>query len=637
MPDKSQSTPRLIDSINLPSDVRKLDQAQLERLAGELREEIISVVSQTGGHLAPSLGVVELTLALMSVFDFDHDKLVWDVGHQAYAWKLLTGRKDEFHTLRTKDGVSGFPKMAESPYDHFGVGHSSTSISAALGMTVARELSGKKNEVISVIGDGSMTAGLAFEGLNQAGHVDKKMLVILNDNEMSISKNVGAMSHFMSRNLSSRWVRRFKKDVETILNAVPAIGEEMLNYARRSEHSLKSFFTPGMLFEAFHFNYMGPIDGHDIKALQRAFRLYQDLDEPVLLHVLTKKGKGYAPAESNPTFFHGVGRFEPETGQAKKVAKLNAVPTYTEVFGNTLCDLAEQDDRIVAITAAMPEGTGTACFEKKFSERFVDVGICEQHAVTFAAGLATQGYRPFVAIYSTFMQRAYDQIVHDVCLQNLPVIFCLDRGGIVGEDGPTHHGVFDLSYMRHIPNMTVLVPSNESELADCMATALAHNGPVAIRYPRGAGYGVPLKEKPEPFTIGTGEVLLEGSGVAVVAVGSRTYPALEAVKELAAETGKQATVFNARCVKPLPKEQLLELASTHDSLLLLEENALQGGFSSAVLELLSDNDALQNCRVKRLGIPDQWVEHGAQVELREQLGINKSGIKEAVQDLFAKK
>jgi 1-deoxy-D-xylulose-5-phosphate synthase len=445
------------------------------------------------------------------------------------------------------------------------------------------------------------------------------------------------MSHFMSRNLSSRWVRRFKKDVETILNAVPAIGEEMLNYARKSELSLKSFFTPGMLFEAFEFNYMGPIDGHDIKALQRAFRLYQDLDEPVLLHVLTKKGKGYAPAESNPTFFHGVGQFEPETGQAKKVAKVNSVPTYTDVFGDTLCQLAKQDDRIMAITAAMPEGTGTACFEKKFPDRFIDVGICEQHAVTFAAGLATQGYRPFVAIYSTFMQRAYDQIVHDVCLQNLPVTFCLDRGGLVGEDGPTHHGVFDLSFMRHIPNMTVLVPSSEAELADCMATALTHDGPVAIRYPRGAGYGVPLKAKPEPFVLGTGEIMIQGEGVAVISVGSRTYPAIEAVKELAAETGKQATVFNARCVKPLPEKQLLELAKTHDSLLLLEENVLQGGFSSAVLEFLSDSDALGNCRIKRLGIPDEWIEHGTQVELREQLGINTSGIKKAVQELFDKK
>ncbi|MCG8529995.1 MAG: 1-deoxy-D-xylulose-5-phosphate synthase [Desulfovibrionales bacterium] len=634
MPEKSNHSPRLLDNITLPSDVRKLDLAQLETLAGELRSEIISVVSQNGGHLAPSLGVVELTLALMSVFDFDHDKLVWDVGHQAYAWKLLTGRKDAFSTLRTKDGVSGFPKIAECKYDHFGVGHSSTSISAALGMTVARDLAGKKNDVISIIGDGSMTAGLAFEGLNQAGHVDKKMLVILNDNEMSISKNVGAMSHFMSRNLSSRWVRRFKKDVETILTSVPAIGEEMLNYAKRSEHSLKSFFTPGMLFEAFHFNYMGPIDGHDIKALQRAFRLYQDLDEPVLLHVLTKKGKGYAPAESNPTYFHGVGRFEPETGLAQKAAKGTSVPTYTEVFGKTLCELAEHDERILAITAAMPEGTGTACFEKKYPDRFVDVGICEQHAVTFAAGLATQGFRPVVAIYSTFMQRAYDQIVHDVCLQNLPVIFCLDRGGIVGEDGPTHHGVFDLSFMRHIPNMTVLVPANESELADCMATALTVNGPVTIRYPRGAGYGVPCKEKPEVFTVGTGEVLQEGSGVAVVAVGSRTFPALEAAKDVLEETGTSVTVFNARCVKPLPEEQLLHLAATHSALLLVEENALQGGFSSAVLEMLADKGGLGNCRIKRLGIPDVWVEHGKQVELREQLGINASGIKQAILDLL---
>ncbi|UZP68642.1 1-deoxy-D-xylulose-5-phosphate synthase [Desulfovibrio mangrovi] len=625
----------LLGRIRSPRDVHALDVPQLEQLAAELRQAIINTVSQNGGHLAPSLGVVELTLAMLSSFDFEEDKVVWDVGHQAYAWKLLTGRSDTFHTLRTKDGVSGFPKMSESPYDHFGVGHSSTSISAALGMAVARDLAGKKHEVMAVIGDGSMTAGLAFEGLNQAGHMDRKLLVILNDNEMSISRNVGAMSHFLSRNLSSRWVRRFKKDLETVLNSVPGIGEEMLNYAKRSEHSLKSFFTPGMLFEAFHFNYMGPVDGHNIKELQKAFKLCKDLDEPVLLHVMTKKGKGYEPAESNPTHFHGVGRFEPETGQAKKFAALSNLPSYTDVFGSTLCRMARQDSRIMAITAAMPEGTGTACFAEQFPERFVDVGICEQHAVTFAAGLATQGLRPVVAIYSTFLQRSYDQIVHDVCLQNLPVLFCIDRGGLVGEDGPTHHGAFDLSYLRHIPNLVVLVPGNEAELQDCMATAFAHDGPVAIRYPRGAGYGVPLKPEPEVFPVGTGVVLEKGEKVAVIAVGSRVQPSLEVSREVAEETGVQVTIFNSRCVKPLPEEQLLELAATHDKLLLIEENALVGGFTSGVLELLSDRNALGGKVVKRLGIPDKFVEHGKQKELRAMLGIDKQGIRKALLELLA--
>lgn len=616
----------LLGTIRSPRDVQSFDAVQLEQLAAELRQAIIQAVSQNGGHLAPSLGVVELTVAMLSCFNFEEDKVVWDVGHQAYAWKLLTGRSDSFHTLRTKGGVSGFPKMSESPYDHFGVGHSSTSISAALGMAMARDLACRKHEVMAVIGDGSMTAGLAFEGLNQAGHMDRKLLVILNDNEMSISRNVGALSHFLSRNLSSRWVRRFKKDVETVLGSVPGIGEEMLNYAKRSEHSLKSFFTPGMLFEAFHFNYMGPVNGHSIKDLQRAFALCKELDEPVLLHVMTQKGKGYPPAESNPTYFHGVGQFEPETGQAKKFAALSNLPSYTEVFGSVLCRMARADKRIIAITAAMPEGTGTACFAEQFPDRFVDVGICEQHAVTFAAGLATQGLRPFVAIYSTFLQRSYDQIVHDVCLQNLPVVFCLDRCGLVGEDGPTHHGVFDLSYLRHIPNLVVLVPGNESELADCMATALAHNGPVAIRYPRGAGYGVPLRAMPFIFPIGTGEVLEKGSKVAVVVVGSRVHPALEASREVAAQTGIQATVFNARCVKPLPEQQLLEIARTHEKLLIIEENALIGGFSSGVLEFLADNDALNGLTVRRLGVPDAFVEHGLQKELRAMLGIDKCGI-----------
>jgi 1-deoxy-D-xylulose-5-phosphate synthase len=624
----------VLDSIQHPTDVAKLDADQLRQLADELRERIIGTVSQNGGHLAPSLGVVELTLALLSVFNPDKDKFVWDVGHQAYAWKLLTGRRDEFSTLRQYQGISGFPKMAESPYDHFGVGHSSTSISAAAGMAMARDLAGDDNDVIAIIGDGSMTAGLAFEGLNQAGHQGRRLLVILNDNEMSISKNVGALSLFLSRNLSSRWVRRMKRDVETWLKSVPGIGEEMLNYAKRSEHSLKSFFTPGMLFEAFRFNYVGPVDGHDVRNLAKVMQMARALDEPVLLHVLTKKGKGYEPAESNPTYFHGVGRFELETGAACKFVDSDSLPSYTEVFGSTLCSLAEKDERVIAITAAMPEGTGVGEFSRRFPDRFVDVGICEQHAVTFAAGLAAQGFRPVVAIYSTFLQRSYDQIVHDVCLQKLPVTFCLDRGGLVGEDGPTHHGAFDLSYLRHIPNLTIIAPKDEAELQQAMKTALAGEGPVAIRYPRGIGVGACLSADPGVLEHGRGELLKKGADVAVIAVGSRVYPALAVAEEIERSTGKAVSVFNARFVKPLDAEQLVALARSHDSLLLLEENTTTGGFSSGVLELLADHDCLAGVHVRRLGLPDDFVTHGTQKQLRKLTGIDRAAIRRTLLEML---
>lgn len=624
----------LLDSLASPRDVAGLTSEQLQQLADELRQRIIATVSCNGGHLAPSLGVVELTIALLSSFDAGRDKVIWDVGHQAYAWKLLTGRAASFHTLRRGGGISGFPKMTESPYDHFGVGHSSTSISAALGMAMARDLAGGDSNVVAVIGDGSMTAGLAFEGLNQAGAMDRKLIVVLNDNEMSISKNVGALSLFLSRNLSKRWVRRMKKDMETFMRSIPGIGEDMLGYAKRSEHSLKGFFTPGMLFEAFGFNYIGPVNGHDVKALTRTFDMARTLDEPVLLHVLTRKGKGYAPAETNPTHFHGVGRFEPETGRAAKLADAPALPSFTDVFGETLCMLADEDKRVIAITAAMPEGTGTSCFCTRHPERFVDVGICEQHAVTFAAGLATQGLRPFVAIYSTFLQRSYDQVVHDVCIQNLPVVFCVDRAGLVGEDGPTHHGVFDLSYLRHIPNMHILAPRDEAQLRHAMRTALALNAPVAIRYPRGVGTGAALPPRGEVQPLGRGEVLKQGRGVAVIACGSRVAPALEAAERVAEESGRQVTVFDAVWVKPLPEAQLLELAATHDALLLLEENALAGGFTSAVLECLADHGALRGQAIRRLGVPDHFVEHGSQKELRAKLGLCVDGIEEALRSML---
>jgi len=631
-----QAVAAVLPTIASPADLAGLSLEDKLRLAQELRERIIATVSSNGGHLAPNLGVIELTIAMLSRLDPGRDRIVWDVGHQAYAYKLLTGRQDTFDSLRTFGGISGFPKRSESPFDHFGVGHSSTSISAALGMAMARDLAGDDYKVMAVIGDGSMTAGLAFEGLNQAGHMGRDLIVVLNDNEMSISKNVGALSSFLSRNLSKRWLLRFKKEGEHLLKHLPMLGGDIADYMRRMESSFKSFFTPGMLFEALRFNYVGPMDGHDLSQLLDVFQLVDELQGPVLVHVMTKKGKGYAPAEQNPTYFHGVGCFEPETGEVRKYRGCDALPSYTEVFGNTLCSLAQNDPRIVAITAAMPEGTGLGEFSERFPDRFVDVGICEQHAVTFAGGLAVQGFRPVVAIYSTFLQRSYDQILHDVCLQNLPVTFCLDRGGLVGEDGPTHHGAFDLSYLRHIPNLLLMAPKDEAELQRMLATALQHGGPAAVRYPRGVGVGAPLSDSPQPLPVGEAELLREGADLLVVAVGSRVMPCLEAAGQLAEEQGIQAAVLNARFVKPLPEKQLLELARSHSRILLVEENTVMGGFGSAVLELFADHDLYADGKqrtVRRLGLPDGYVEHGAQKQLRKLVGIDSAGIKRAMAEL----
>ena len=622
----------LLARVTGPADVARMSLDELAHLAVDLRRVIIDQCSEGGGHLAPSLGVVELTLALYKAFDFERDKLIWDVGHQAYAHKLLTGRLARFGTLRRLDGVSGFPRLSESPYDHFGVGHSSTSISAGLGMAMARDLAGLKHCVVSVIGDGSMTAGLAYEGLNQAGDMGRKMVVVLNDNEMSISKNVGALSSFLSRKLSRPAPQRFKREFESWLAAIPRIGKDLAMYARRSEDSLKTFFTPGMLFEAFRFTYVGPIDGHDTASLIDVFEQTKGMDRPVLVHVLTKKGRGYKPAETNPTYFHGVGSFEPETGLVPAKPG-GGHKSYTEVLGATLCRLADADEKIVAITAAMPEGTGTDCFRQSHPERFVDVGICEPHAVTFAAGLATQGFKPAVCIYSTFLQRSYDQIVHDVCLQNLGVTFFLDRAGLVGEDGATHHGVFDIAYLRHVPNLLFMAPKDEAELARMVATALAQPGPAAVRYPRGVGPGTDVPQGPEalePLPIGEGELLRDGADAVIIALGSRVYPALEAAQTLEAESGLSVAVFNARFIKPLPEAQLLELAGRFQRIVTAEEGCLAGGFGSAVLEFLSDQDMLAGRTVKRVGIPDQFVEHGTSKELRARVGIDKAGIKAAV-------
>lgn len=625
----------LLQNVGLPPDLSTYSLEDLKELAAEIRAVLVDTVSRTGGHLAPSLGVVELTLAMLSVFNAQKDKIIWDVGHQAYAYKLLTGRAERFSTLRAADGLSGFPSRLESPYDHFGTGHSSTSVSAALGLAMARDLAGEDHHVVSVIGDGALTAGLAYEGMNQAGATARRFIVILNDNEMSISKNVGALSLFMSRKLSGRWIRRLKGEVEEFLAAIPGIGGDLLEIAKRSKHSFKNFFTPGMLFEALRFNYIGAVDGHDVAELQKTLRLAASLDRPVLLHVLTRKGKGYAPAEENPELFHGIGSFEPETGLP---CKSGEAVSYTEAFGSGICRLAEKDARVFAITAAMPDGVGLKEFSGRFPERFVDVGICEQHAVTLAAGLAVGGLRPFVAVYSTFLQRSYDQIVHDVCLQNLPVTFCIDRAGLVGEDGPTHHGAFDLAFLRHIPNLVFMAPKDEAELQRGLATALAHDSPFALRYPRGPGAGTPLPDELLPLPVGRGEMLREGDGrVAVIALGNRVLPALFAADEFRKEGGEAVAVFNARWIKPLPEEDLRALCAAHELVLLLEEGVLAGGFSSAVLEFLSDHELFRNRRIIRMGLPDAFVQHGPARELRRRLNLDAAAIHEKLREIARKK
>ena len=616
----------LLAQIKSPAELKALDKSQLPQLAEELRQRIVSTVATNGGHLGSSLGVVELTIALHRIFDSPTDQIVWDVGHQAYAHKLLTGRQDEFATLRQHNGISGFPKRTESEHDVFGVGHSSTSISAALGMAAAGDILGQDNKVVAVIGDGSLTAGMAFEGLNHAGHLKQKLIVILNDNEMSISPNVGALSSFLSRKMTSDTFIRFKKETENLLSHVPGIGRDLVNLAKRAEESLKSFMTPGMLFEGFGFDYFGPLDGHNIEELMTTLHNVAQIKGPVLLHVLTKKGKGYSPAEQNPPKFHGVGPFDAETGVVKGT-KPDSAASYTSVFSGTLVDLAREDRRIVAITAAMTEGTGLKKFSELFPERFYDVGIAEQHAVTFAAGLACRGMRPVVAIYSTFMQRAYDQVVHDVCLQKLPVTFAMDRGGLVGADGPTHHGVFDLSFLRHIPNLTFAVPRNEIELQRIMKTASQCDGPFAYRYPRGSGLGLPLPGKIEPLEIGKGEVLKEGVDGLIIALGTMVDEALMAASKLK-EQGISIAVMDARFVKPLDDELILALTEKVSFVVTAEENALQGGFGAAVLELFSDHGI--TLPVQRIGIPDHFVEQGTQTELRNQLGLCSQGLVDKV-------
>ena len=611
-------TKNILETINSPADVKALSLEQLKQLAEEIRQLLISVISKTGGHLAPNLGVVELTLALHRVFTTPKDKIVFDVGHQSYIHKIITGRREQFSTLRQYGGLSGFPKRSESEHDAFGTGHSSTSISAALGMAVARDLQGEDYNVIAVIGDGSMTGGMAFEALNNAGTLHKKMIVVLNDNEMSISKNVGAMSEYLYQLRTGETYNKIKHDIEGWLKNME-FGTDVLKAIRRLKGSVKYLMVPTSIFEELGFTYLGPVDGHDLQGLTEVLQAAKKIDGPVLVHVLTKKGKGYKPAEESPNKFHGTGPFEIATG--KKIANPNAPITYTEVFGKTLTELANEDKEIIGITAAMPDGTGMSTFAKAHPERFFDVGIAEQHAVTSAAGAAAAGMKPVAAIYSTFLQRAYDSVLHDICMQKLHVTLCLDRAGLVGDDGYTHHGVFDYAYLRSMPEMTIMAPKDENELRHMLKTAVDYDGPVSVRYPRGSGVGVEINEPMHSLPIGKAEVLREGKDVCLWAIGSMVQSALQVAAKLA-EQGISAGVVNMRFAKPLDKELLLAHAAQYGKIVTLEEGALQGGVGSAVLETLNAAKMLQKCQVLTLGIPDEFVLHGDKKLLFKDLGLD---------------
>lgn len=621
----------LLKAIHSPGDLKRISPEQFPELCQEIREQIISVVSNVGGHLASNLGVVELTVALHYLLDTPKDKIVWDTSNQAYTHKLLTGRREQFHTLRQYGGLSGFCKREESVYDTFNAGHAGTGVSAAFGMVEAREQMKEKHKVICVVGDGAMTAGMTLEGLHHAGGANKDFLVILNDNQMSISKNVGAISAYLNRTFTGEFYARVREETGQLLRKIPHIGYEMEKIARRAEELAKGAILPGLLFEELGFQYVGPIDGHNFEHLLPTLENVVKMKGPVLLHVITKKGLGYKPAIANPVWFHACPSFVRETGVP---AKKSPRPTYTALAVETLIKLAKQDKRIVAITAAMCEGTGLNAFEKAFPDRLYDVGIAEQHAVTFAAGLAAQGMRPVCAIYSTFLQRSYDQIVHDVATQNLPVTFCIDRGGLVAEDGTTHHGAFDYAFLRHVPNMVVMAPKDENELQHLIKTAVSHDGPASVRYPRGVSLGVPMDAQPEPLPIGKGELMRDGSDVAIVSIGVTTWHAYKAAERLEQE-GISTAVINARFVKPLDKDLILEVAKRVRYVVTVEEGAKMGGFGSAVLEAISE-EGITHLRTKVLGLPDWYIEQGPQDLLRERYGLTAEGIYDSIKDLLGK-
>ncbi|HEV8644252.1 MAG TPA: 1-deoxy-D-xylulose-5-phosphate synthase [Burkholderiales bacterium] len=606
----------LLEKISNPSDLRALERKQLAELARELRDYLIHSVAKTGGHLSSNLGTVELTVALHYVFNTPHDRLVWDVGHQTYAHKILTGRRERMSTLRQYGGVAGFPRRIESEYDTFGTAHSSTSISAALGMAVAARMKGEDRRVVAIIGDGAMTAGMAFEALNNAGAMDANLLVVLNDNDMSISENVGALNNYLAKLMSGRFYAAAWKTSEKVLGVMPPV----LELAKRAEEHVKGMVTPGTLFEEFGFNYIGPIDGHNLDVLVSTLRNLKKLDGPQFLHVVTRKGKGYEPAEKDPILYHGVTKFDPDAGITPKSA---AKPTYTQIFGDWLCDMAALDSRLIGITPAMREGSGLVRFSQEYPDRYFDVGIAEQHALTFAAGLACEGLKPVVAIYSTFLQRAYDQLIHDICIQNLPVLFGIDRAGLVGADGPTHAGSFDLSYLRCLPNMVVMAPSDENECRQMLYTGFQIDGPAAVRYPRGSGPGVPVQNDLTVLRIGKGEVRRRGQRVAILSFGALLKPCLEAAEKL------DATVADMRFVKPLDQELVRELAISHEWLVTVEENTILGGVGSAVLETLEKQGIHK--KILQLGLPDRFVDHGDPARLLKECGLDAGGIHASIE------
>jgi 1-deoxy-D-xylulose-5-phosphate synthase len=606
----------LLDTIETPEDLRKLQREQLPQLARELREFLVESVSKTGGHLSSNLGTVELTIALHYVYDTPEDRLVWDVGHQTYVHKMLTGRKGAMKTLRMAGGIAGFPKRDESPYDTFGTGHSSTSISAALGMAVAAQLSGEARRAVAIIGDGAMTGGMAFEALNNAGAMNANLLVILNDNDMSISRPVGALNNYLAKLMSGRFYAAMRRGSEKVLRNMPPV----LEFAKRAEEHFKGMVIPGTMFEEFGFNYIGPIDGHDLDALIETLSNIRKLEGPQFLHVVTQKGRGYELAEKDCLLYHGVGKFDRNSGI---VQSRSPQPTYTQVFGQWLCDAAEEDGRVVGITPAMCEGSGMTDFAARFPKRYFDVGIAEQHALTFAAGLACEGYKPVVAIYSTFLQRAYDQLIHDIAIQDLPVVLAIDRGGLVGADGATHAGSFDLSYLRAIPNMTVMAPADENECRQMLYTALSLNTPSAVRYPRGTGPGVAVGGEKKLLPVGKAEVRREGRRVAILAFGSMLRPALEAGEEL------DATVVNMRFVKPLDAELVKRIAESHELLVTVEENTVEGGAGSAVAECASGVAMLH------LGLPDRFIEQGDPPQMLADCGLSGTGIVSSIKRKLA--
>jgi len=617
----------ILSGINSPADLKKLQITDITSLSEEIRELIVETVSKTGGHLASSLGAVELILSLHYVFNAPIDKILFDVGHQAYAHKIVTGRKDKFRTLRQLNGISGFIRPDESPYDAFVSGHSSTALSAALGIANARDIEGKNFKVISVIGDGTLTGGLSYEALNNA-HAIKDFVIILNDNEMAISRSVGAMAKYLNKIITSPLYNRVKKDLEGVIQKIPTVGPTMVDIGKRVEEGLKNILVPGIIFEELGFRYFGPVDGHDINAIIEMLKKVKDTREAAIIHVLTTKGKGYKYAEEDPEDYHGINAFNIHNGDSLHVSDQMTIPSYTEVFSSTLCKLAQFHPEITAVTAAMAQGTGLDKFKELFPKRFFDVGIAEEHAVTFSAGLAISGLHPVVAVYSTFLQRAYDQIAIDVCLQNLPALFAIDRAGLVGEDGATHHGIFDISYLRHLPNIVMMQPKDENELQHMIYTAVNHGGPVSIRYPRGRGLGIPLDTQFRNIDIGKAELIYEGHDGVIIALGTMVSTAKECIKILRKE-GIQLGLVNARFIKPLDTELYTELAKNYPYLFTIEDHALAGGFGSAVLEFLNDNN-LSQTRCIRFGIPDKFVQHGKISELRELLGLNPQKLAESI-------